>query len=241
MIFFPAIDICEGSCVRLEKGDFNKKTIFNKNPLDQAKFFEDLGCDWLHVVDLDGAREGASNNYPFIDEIVSNTNLKIQFGGGVRSFDKIHKLVDCGIERIVLGTKALKNIDFLEEASGLFKNKIAVGIDARNGNVSIEGWTKDSNILAKDFALLAESKGACAIIFTDIDKDGIMSGPNISSTQEIAKKVSIPVVASGGVSTIEDVIEIKKYEKDGISGMICGRAIYDKKINITDALKVVRS
>ncbi|MBT5663267.1 MAG: 1-(5-phosphoribosyl)-5-((5-phosphoribosylamino)methylideneamino)imidazole-4-carboxamide isomerase, partial [Alphaproteobacteria bacterium] len=113
MIFFPAIDICEGSCVRLEKGDFNKKTIFNKNPLDQAKFFEGLGCDWLHVVDLDGAREGVSKNYPFIDEIASNTNLKIQFGGGVRSFDKIHKLVDCGIERIVLGTKALKNIDFL--------------------------------------------------------------------------------------------------------------------------------
>ena len=241
MIFLPAIDICEGSCVRLEKGDFSKKTIFNKNPLDQAKSFEDLGCDWLHVVDLDGAKEGISNNDSFIEEIASKTSLKIQFGGGVRSFDKIHKLVDCGVERIVIGTKALNNIDFLEEASGLYNNKIAVGIDARNGNVSIEGWTKDSNTRAIDFALHAESKGACAIIFTDIDKDGIMSGPNISSTKEIAQKVSIPVIVSGGVSTIDDVIEIKKYEKDGISGMICGRAIYDKKINISAALKIVRS
>jgi phosphoribosylformimino-5-aminoimidazole carboxamide ribotide isomerase len=135
----------------------------------------------------------------------------------------------------------LNNIEFLEEATDLFHNKIAVGIDARNGKVSTDGWTKDSNILADEFALLAASKGACAIIFTDIDKDGVMSGPNISSTKEIAKKALIPVIASGGISTMEDVIEIKKNEKHGISGMICGRAIYDKKIDVVDALKVTRS
>ena len=241
MIFFPAIDICEGSCVRLEKGDFNRKTIFNKNPLEQAKFFEDRGCDWLHVVDLDGAREGESENRIFVEAIAAKTSLKIQFGGGLRSIEKIKTVLDSGVERIVLGTQALNNIEFLEEATDLFHNKIAVGIDARNGKVSTDGWTKDSNILADEFALLAASKGACAIIFTDIDKDGVMSGPNISSTKEIAKKASIPVIASGGISTMEDVIEIKKNEKHGISGMICGRAIYDKKIDVFDALKVARS
>ena len=240
MIFFPAIDICEGSCVRLEKGDFNKKTIFNKNPLDQAIFFEDHGCEWLHVVDLDGAKEGESENRIFVEEIASKTSLKVQFGGGLRSIEKIKKALDSGVERIVLGTQALNNIEFLEEATDLFPNKIAVGIDARNGKVSTNGWTKDSNISADEFALLAASKGACAIIFTDIDKDGVMSGPNISSTIEIAKKALIPVIASGGISTIEDVIEIKKNEKYGISGMICGRAIYDKKINVVDALKATR-
>ena len=240
MIFFPAIDICEGLCVRLEKGDFNKKTIFNKNPLDQAIFFEDHGCEWLHVVDLDGAKEGESENRIFVEEIASKTSLKVQFGGGLRSIEKIKKALDSGVERIVLGTQALNNIEFLEEATDLFPNKIAVGIDARNGKVSTNGWTKDSNISADEFALLAASKGACAIIFTDIDKDGVMSGPNISSTIEIAKKALIPVIASGGRSTIEDVIEIKKNEKYGISGMICGRAIYDKKINVVDALKATR-
>jgi phosphoribosylformimino-5-aminoimidazole carboxamide ribotide isomerase len=135
----------------------------------------------------------------------------------------------------------LNNIEFLEEATDLFHKKIAVGIDARNGKVSTDGWTKDSNISAGEFALLAASKGACAIIFTDIDKDGVMSGPNISSTKEIAKKALIPVIASGGISTMEDVIEIKKNERHGISGMICGRAIYDKKIDVVDALKVTRS
>ena len=240
MIFFPAIDICEGLCVRLEKGDFNKKTFFNKNPLDQAIFFEDHGCEWLHVVDLDGAKEGESENRIFVEEIASKTSLKVQFGGGLRSIEKIKKALDSGVERIVLGTQALNNIEFLEEATDLFPNKIAVGIDARNGKVSTNGWTKDSNISADEFALLAASKGACAIIFTDIDKDGVMSGPNISSTIEIAKKALIPVIASGGISTIEDVIEIKKNEKYGISGMICGRAIYDKKINVVDALKATR-
>ena len=174
MIFLPAIDLKDGQCVRLIRGDMAQATIFENSPAEQAKIFENAGCKWLHVVDLDGAKEGISNNDSFIEEIASKTSLKIQFGGGVRSFDKIHKLVDCGVERIVIGTKALNNIDFLEEASGLYNNKIAVGIDARNGNVSIEGWTKDSNTRAIDFALHAESRGACAIIFTDIDKDGIM-------------------------------------------------------------------
>lgn len=240
MIFFPAIDIYEGFCVRLEKGDFEKKTIFNKNPLDQAKIFQDMGCDWIHIVDLDGAKNGNSDNFDIVREIALKTDLKIQFGGGVRTSSKISSLISSGIERVIIGTKAIDDISFLEEACKDFPNKIAIGIDARKGKVSIEGWTKDSGVSANEFAVIAESKGVCAIIFTDIDKDGVMEGPNIGSTLEIAKSVNIPVIVSGGVSSIEDVLQIKNNEKSGIGGMICGRAVYDKKVDIREALTIVK-
>ena len=240
MIFFPAIDIYQGKCVRLEKGDFEKKTIFNEDPVDQAKFFEDMGCNWIHVVDLDGAKNGSSSNFNIVEEISLKTNLKIQFGGGVRSIAKIKSLLDAGIERVVIGTKAINDISFLDVVCRDFPNKIVIGIDARKGKVSIEGWTKDSGINANELAINAEKKGVCAIIFTDIDKDGLMSGPNISSTLEIAKAVNIPVIVSGGVSAIEDVIEVKENEGYGIGGVICGRAVYDKKVDIKEALKIVR-
>lgn len=240
MIFFPAIDIYEGFCVRLEKGDFEKKTIFNKNPLDQAKIFQDMGCDWIHIVDLDGAKNGNSDNFDIVKEIALKTDLKIQFGGGVRTSSKISSLISSGIERVIIGTKAIDDISFLEEACKDFPNKIAIGIDARKGKVSIEGWTKDSGVSANEFAVIAESKGVCAIIFTDIDKDGVMEGPNIGSTLEIAKSVNIPVIVSGGVSSIEDVLQIKNNEKSGIGGMICGRAVYDKKVDIREALTIVK-
>ena len=240
MIFFPAIDIYQGKCVRLEKGDFEKKTIFNEDPVDQAKFFEDMGCNWIHVVDLDGAKNGSSSNFNIVEEISLKTNLKIQFGGGVRSIAKIKSLLDAGIERVVIGTKAINDISFLDVVCRDFPNKIVIGIDARKGKVSIEGWTKDSGINANELAINAEKKGVCAIIFTDIDKDGLMSGPNIPSTLEIAKAVNIPVIVSGGVSAIEDVIEVKENEGSGIGGVICGRAVYDKKVDIKEALKIVR-
>ena len=240
MIFFPAIDIYQGKCVRLEKGDFEKKTIFNEDPVDQAKFFEDMGCNWIHVVDLDGAKNGSSSNFNIVEEISLKTNLKIQFGGGVRSIAKIKSLLDAGIERVVIGTKAINDISFLDVVCRDFPNKIVIGIDARKGKVSIEGWTKDSGINANELAINAEKKGVCAIIFTDIDKDGLMSGPNIPSTLEIAKAVNIPVIVSGGVSAIEDVIEVKKNEGSGIGGVICGRAVYDKKVDIKEALKILR-
>ena len=240
MIFFPAIDIYQGKCVRLEKGDFEKKTIFNEDPVDQAKFFEDMGCNWIHVVDLDGAKNGSSSNFNIVEEISLKTNLKIQFGGGVRSIAKIKSLLDVGIERVVIGTKAINDISFLDVVCRDFPNKIVIGIDARKGKVSIEGWTKDSGINANELAINAEKKGVCAIIFTDIDKDGLMSGPNIPSTLEIAKVVNIPVIVSGGVSAIEDVIEVKENEGSGIGGVICGRAVYDKKVDIKEALKILR-
>ena len=240
MIFFPAIDIYQGKCVRLEKGDFEKKTIFNEDPVDQAKFFEDMGCNWIHVVDLDGAKNGSSSNFNIVEEISLKTNLKIQFGGGVRSIAKIKSLLDAGIERGVIGTKAINDISFLDVVCRDFPNKIVIGIDARKGKVSIEGWTKDSGINANELAINAEKKGVCAIIFTDIDKDGLMSGPNIPSTLEIAKAVNIPVIVSGGVSAIEDVIEVKENEGSGIGGVICGRAVYDKKVDIKEALKILR-
>ena len=240
MIFFPAIDIYQGKCVRLEKGDFEKKTIFNEDPVDQAKFFEDMGCNWIHVVDLDGAKNGSSSNFNIVEEISLKTNLKIQFGGGVRSIAKIKSLLNAGIERVVIGTKAINDISFLDVVCRDFPNKIVIGIDARKGKVSIEGWTKDSGINANELAINAEKKGVCAIIFTDIDKDGLMSGPNIPSTLEIAKVVNIPVIVSGGVSAIEDVIEVKENEGSGIGGLICGRAVYDKKVDIKEALKILR-
>ena len=240
MIFFPAIDIYQGKCVRLEKGDFEKKTIFNEDPVDQAKFFEDMGCNWIHVVDLDGAKNGSSSNFNIVEEISLKTNLKIQFGGGVRSIEKIKSLLAIGIERVVIGTKAINDISFLDVACRDFPHKIVIGIDARKGKVSIEGWTKDSGVNANELAINAEKKGVCAIIFTDIDKDGLMSGPNIPSTLEIAKAVNIPVIVSGGVSAIEDVIEVKENEGSGIGGVICGRAVYDKKVDIKEALKIVR-
>ena len=240
MIFFPAIDIYQGKCVRLEKGDFEKKTIFNEDPVDQAKFFEDMGCNWIHVVDLDGAKNGSSSNFNIVEEISLKTNLKIQFGGGVRSIAKIKSLLDAGIERVVIGTKAINDISFLDMACRDFPNKIVIGIDARKGKVSIEGWTKDSGVNANELAINAEKKGVCAIIFTDIDKDGLMSGPNIPSTLEIAKAVNIPVIVSGGVSAIEDLIEVKENEGSGIGGVICGRAVYDKKVDIKEALKILR-
>ena len=240
MIFFPAIDIYEGFCVRLEKGDFEKKTIFNKNPLDQAKIFQDMGCDWIHIVDLDGAKNGNSDNFDIVREIALKTDLKIQFGGGVRTSSKISSLINSGIDRFISGTKAIDDISFLEEACKDFPNKIAIGIDARKGKVSIDGWTKDSGVSANEFAVIAESKGVCAIIFTDIDKDGVMEGPNIGSTLEIAKSVNIPVIVSGGVSSIKDVLQIKNNEKSGIGGMICGRAVYDKKVDIREALTIVK-
>ena len=240
MIFCPAIAIYQGQCVRLEKGDFEKKTIFNEDPVDQAKFFEDMGCNWIHVVDLDGAKNGSSSNFNIVEEISLKTNLKIQFGGGVRSIAKIKSLLDAGIERVVIGTKAINDISFLDVVCRDFPNKIVIGIDARKGKVSIEGWTKDSGINANELAINAEKKGVCAIIFTDIDKDGLMSGPNIPSTLEIAKVVNIPVIVSGGVSAIEDVIEVKENEGSGIGGVICGRAVYDKKVDIKEALKILR-
>ena len=240
MIFFPAIDIYQGKCVRLEKGDFEKKTIFNEDPVNQAKFFEDMGCNWIHVVDLDGAKNGSSSNFNIVEEISLKTNLKIQFGGGVRSIAKIKSLLNAGIERVVIGTKAINDFSFLDVVCRDFPNKIVIGIDARKGKVSIEGWTKDSGINANELAINAEKKGVCAIIFTDIDKDGLMSGPNIPSTLEIAKAVNIPVIVSGGVSAIEDVIEVKENEGSGIGGLICGRAVYDKKVDIKEALKILR-
>ena len=240
MIFFPAIDIYQGKCVRLEKGDFEKKTIFNEDPVDQAKYFEEMGCNWIHVVDLDGAKNGSSSNFNIVEEISLKTNLKIQFGGGVRSIAKIKSLLDAGIERVVIGTKAINDISFLDVVCRDFPNKIVIGIDARKGKVSIEGWTKYSGINANELAISAEKKGVCAIIFTDIDKDGLMSGPNIPSTLEIAKAVNIPVIVSGGVSAIEDVIEVKENEGSGIGGVICGRAVYDKKVDIKEALKILR-
>ena len=238
MILYPAIDIYEKECVRLEKGNFDKKTVFNQNPLEQAQFFKETGCSWIHIVDLNAARYGNSENFEIIDLITKETSINIQFGGGVRSIGVIEKYLNIGVKKIVIGTEAIRNNDFMTEAVSTFPENILIAIDARQGKISIEGWTKDIEVTPLAFAKIAEDKGAKGIIFTDIERDGMMKGPNISSTIKLANFLNIPVIASGGVKDIDDIKELKTNEEKGISGVICGKSIYTGNIKIAEVLKI---
>ena len=238
MILYPAIDIYEKECVRLEKGNFDKKTVFNQNPLEQAQLFEETGCSWIHIIDLDAARYGNSDNFEIIDLITKETSINIQFGGGVRSIGVIEKYLNIGVKKIVIGTEAIRNNDFMTEAVSTFPENILIAIDARQGKISIEGWTKDIEVTPLAFAKIAEDKGAKGIIFTDIERDGMMKGLNISSTIKLANFLNIPVIASGGVKDIDDIKELKTNEEKGISGVICGKSIYTGNIKIAEVLKI---
>ena len=238
MILYPAIDIYEKECVRLEKGNFDKKTVFNKNPLEQAQLFEETGCSWIHIIDLDAARYGNSENFEIIDLITKETSINIQFGGGVRSIGVIEKYLNIGVKKIVIGTEAIRNNDFMTEAVSTFPENILIAIDARQGKISIEGWTKDIEVTPLAFAKIAQDKGAKGIIFTDIERDGMMKGPNISSITKLANFLNIPVIASGGVKDIDDIKELKTNEEKGISGVICGKSIYTGNIKIAEVLKI---
>ena len=238
MILYPAIDIYEKECVRLEKGNFDKKTVFNQNPLEQAQFFKETGCSWIHIVDLNAARYGNSENFEIIDLITKETSMNIQFGGGVRSIGAIEKYLNIGVKKIVIGTEAIRNNDFMTEAVSSFPENILIAIDARRGKISIEGWTKDIEVSPLEFAKIAEDKGAKGIIFTDIERDGMMKGPNISLTIKLANFLNIPVIASGGIKDIGDIKELKSNEDKGISGVICGKSIYTGNIKISEVLKI---
>lgn len=231
-MFFPAIDLKEGKCVRLFKGDMNKATIFNDSPANQAKEFEDLGFKYLHIVDLDGAIAGKSQNEDSVKEILKNISIPAQLGGGIRTLEQIEKWLNIGISRVILGTIAAKNPEIVIQACKKFPGRIVVGIDAKNGFVATEGWVDTSEIKAVDLAKKYEDVGVEAIIYTDISKDGTLMGPNIEETKELARNISIPVIASGGVSCNDDIVEIKKLQKYGVSGAIVGRALYDKKVSI---------
>ena len=232
MIFFPAIDIKDGECVRLIKGDMKKSTVFDISPQNRAAAFVEKGCSWLHVVDLNGAFEGKPINRNPIKEILSNVNINIQLGGGIRDIETIDYWMDLGVQRIILGTIALKNPSIVVEACKKYPGKIAVGLDSRNGKVAVEGWAEQSNIKSIDLAKKFEDIGVAAIIYTDINRDGVLLGPAIEETVIFAKNINIPVIVSGGVSSMKDLINIKKFEHHGIVGVISGRAIYEKKLDI---------
>jgi len=238
VIVYPAIDLKDGVCVRLLRGDMAHATVFNKDPADQARAFADAGFQWLHVVDLNGAVEGHPVNGAAVSSILGAVAMPVQLGGGIRDVDTVARWLDAGVRRVVLGTVALSNPELVKESCKRYPGRVAVGIDARGGKVAVEGWARTSEVRALDLALRFEDCGAAAIIFTDIHRDGALSGVNIEATVDLAFALTTPVIASGGVSSITDVMELKKHETTGIEGVICGRALYDGRIDPAEALRV---
>jgi len=234
MIIFPAIDLKEGKCVRLFKGDMNQATVFNDNPAAQAQEFEKAGFKFLHIVDLDGAIQGQGVNEEAVKAIIKSIKIPTQLGGGIRTIATIEKWLNLGVSRVILGTVAAKNPELVIEACKKFPGKIVVGIDAKNGKVATEGWVETSEISVLELAKKFEDCGVSAIIYTDISRDGTLTGTDLEGTKNLAQNLKIPVIASGGVSNLQDILEIKKLEKDGVIGAIVGRALYDKKIDIKE-------
>ena len=241
MKIFPAIDIKDKKCVRLIKGDFENKTEYETSPIDQAKKYQDYGFKDLHIVDLDGALTGRTVNLDIIQEVVSKHDLKIEIGGGVRTLDSIKKYVDAGVDKVILGSAAIKNKEFLKEACEKFKNKIALGLDAKNGNLSVSGWKENLNIKTIDFLKEVNSFGVSRIIYTDINKDGMKTSPNFDDTIKIAELSNCPVVISGGVSSINDIKKAKDLNNKKIEGIIIGKAIYDGDIKLDELAKEINA
>ena len=234
MKIFPAIDIRGGKCVRLLKGDFEKSTEYKKSPIDQAKEFSDSGFQDLHIVDLDGALKGEPVNGELIEEICKLTKIRVQIGGGIRSIDHIKKLIDIGVDRVVLGTMAVEDTKFLENVCNKFKNKIAVGLDVREGYIALKGWKDQTNILATDYLMQIKDIGVSRIIYTDIERDGTLTRPNFQETIKIVKLLEnkIPVVVSGGVGSINDIVTVKQHP-EYFEGVIVGKAIYDGRLSVS--------
>ena len=234
MIIFPAIDIKDSKCVRLIKGNFDKITSYENSPLSQAKIYLKNGFKNIHIIDLDAALQRGSSNSNIIEQIVKNLNLKIQIGGGIRTIHDVDYWVNNGVDKVIMGTAAVENIDLLKIACERFKNKIAVSLDIKNGFISLSGWKKQTNISAIDFVKKIENFGVSRIIYTDINKDGTKKGPNIKDTIELSSKVKIPFIISGGISSIEDIKKIKSLKNSNIEGVIVGRSIYDGDIKIKE-------
>ena len=235
MKIFPAIDIKDKKCVRLVKGDFDNKTEYEMSPIEQAGKYKNYGFKNLHIVDLDGALTGETVNLSIIQEIVSRFDLKIEVGGGVRNFESIQKYVDVGVEKVILGSAAIKNKNFLKEACEKFPNKIALGLDAKDGYLSISGWKENSNQLTLDYLKEVNDFGASRLIYTDINRDGMKQSPNFEETSKVADKSKCPVIISGGVSSIDDIKKAKNLKN--VEGIIIGKAIYDGDIKLEDLVK----
>jgi len=235
MKIFPAIDIKDKKCVRLVKGDFDKKTEYEMSPIDQAGKYKDHGFKNLHIVDLDGALTGETVNLEIIKEIVNQFNFKIEIGGGVRNFESIQKYTDVGVEKVILGSAAIKDKNFLKEACLKFPNKIALGLDAKDGFLSVSGWKENSNKLIIDFLKEVNDYGMSRLIYTDINRDGTKQSPNFDETSKVANISKCPVIISGGVSSIDDIRKAKDLKN--IEGIIVGKAIYDGDIDLKDLVK----
>ena len=235
MKVFPAIDIKNKKCVRLVKGDFDNKTEYEMSPIDQARKYKDHGFKNLHIVDLDGALTGETVNLDIIQEIVSKFNLKIEIGGGIRNFESIQKYADAGVEKVILGSAAINDKNFLKLACEKFPNKIALGLDAKDGYLSVSGWKENSNILTLDYLKEVNGYGATRLIYTDINRDGTKQSPNFEETQKVADMSNCPVIISGGVSSIDDIKKAKSLKN--IEGIIVGKAIYDGDIKLDELVK----
>jgi phosphoribosylformimino-5-aminoimidazole carboxamide ribotide isomerase len=238
MIIYPAIDLKGGKCVRLLKGDMNKDTVYNDNPAAQAHDWAKAGFSWIHVVDLDGAIKGRPANHEAVRQIIETVDIPVQLGGGIRSLEQVEQWLSEGVSRIILGTVALRNPELVKKACALFENQIVVGIDARVGRVAVEGWVKTSDVLATDLAKMFEDAGVASIIYTDIDRDGTGTGLNMDSTIALAQSVKIPVIASGGVGSVEDLKLVRNAAAHGVTGVIVGKALYDGRVKPADALAI---
>ena len=239
MILFPAIDLKDGKCVRLLRGDMKRATVFNDSPAAQAKAFTNAGCEWLHLVDLNGAVEGHPVNRAAVVEILKEITVPTQLGGGIRTIESISQWFEAGVKRVILGTVAVKEPGLVKAACKQWPGQVAVGIDAREGMVAVDGWTKQSTVRALDLALRFEDAGVAAIIYTDIDRDGAMQGPNIAATLALSRAVTIPVIASGGVSRMADLLALR--DTGTIAGAISGRALYDGAIDLAAALQALKA
>jgi len=239
MIIFPAIDIKDGKCVRLIKGDFNQMTSYEKSPFDQAKIYFQNGFNNIHIVDLDGALQGKSSNSNIVKEVIKNFKLKIQIGGGIRTLGDIEGWVKSGVDKVIIGTAAVENKNLLKTACKKFQNKIAISLDVKDGFIFLSGWKKKTNILASDFLKEVKNFGISRIIYTDINKDGTKKGPNIKDTIELSSKFKIPFIISGGISSIEDIKKIKSLNNSNIEGVIVGKSIYDGDIKINELAKEI--
>ncbi|HID56120.1 TPA: 1-(5-phosphoribosyl)-5-[(5-phosphoribosylamino)methylideneamino]imidazole-4-carboxamide isomerase [Candidatus Poribacteria bacterium] len=237
MIVIPAIDLMDGKCVRLKRGRFDSKTIFSDDPIEVALRWQEMGAEWIHVVDLDGAREGTMRNFDVVERIVRSVEISVQLGGGIRGMRRLRTVLDLGVERAIIGTAALKNPQFAKLACEEFGDRIAVGIDARDGMVATNGWLDVTEKPAIQFAVEMERLGVPLIIYTDIGRDGTLSGVNVKAIEEMARAINIPLIASGGVSSMDDIEKLREIEHLGLIGVIVGKALYTGDLDLKEAIE----
>jgi len=239
MILFPAIDLKDGAAVRLLRGEMGTATVFNPDPAAQARAFAEAGFEWLHLVDLNGAFEGRPVNGAAVSAILAEVELPVQLGGGIRDMATIERWLQAGVARVILGTAAVKNPQLVRDACRAFPGRVVVGIDARGGRVALEGWAEQSEEAADDLARRFEDAGVAAIVYTDIERDGALQGVNVAATAALADAISLPVIASGGVASLDDIAALMAVARQGIEGVICGRALYDGRVDPKSALALV--